>query len=286
MNSNLPTFLFPKRSKPFFGKLAKLDEWCYYFDMKWSSRRQLTYLTSVILFMALLVGAFYLVYKPAPTCFDQKQNQKEEGVDCGGPCARVCQSVAIPLKTYWARVFALGDGTYDVAALVENENQGLGIKRLAYTFKLFDSNSVEVAKHEGSTFVNPGEKFVIFESRIKSSQSYPAVKAFVELEEYPVWEKISPVPRIISIERVGFANEPYPVLRLKVKNDSFDNYRDIKINTVLSDTNQNAFAASGTFVEDLLAGESQEVFLTWPNSFVAEPSYTDSYWRINAFDLN
>lgn len=265
--------------------LVKLDERCYYFDMKWSSRRQLTYFMSIILFMALIVGSFYLLYKPAPTCFDQKQNQDEEGVDCGGPCARVCQSVAIPLKVYWTRVFPLGNGLYDVAALVENENQNLGVKSLAYTFKLFDSNSVEVAKREGKTFVNPGEKFVVFESNVESSLAYPATKAFVEIEEYPIWEKVAAVPRIISIERLSFSNLPYPVLRLKVKNDSFDNYKDIKVNTVLSDINQNAFAASATFVDSLLAGESEEVFMTWPSSFESEPSYTDNYWRINAFDL-
>jgi len=39
-----------------------------------------------ILFLILL--SFYNSnFKPAPTCSDGKQNQGEEGVDCGGPCA-------------------------------------------------------------------------------------------------------------------------------------------------------------------------------------------------------
>jgi hypothetical protein len=235
--------------------------------------------------MALVAGVFYFIYKPTPTCFDGLKNQGEEGIDCGGPCARVCHHTALPLKIYWTRTFKLADGQYDVAALVENENQSLGVKKITYTFRLFDVDNVELVKREGETFVNPGEKFIIFESNIKSDLAYSAVKAFLEIEEYPIWEKISSVPRIISIERISFLNEPYPILRLKVKNDSFDNYKEIKINTILSDINQNAFAASSTFVDSLLAGESQEIFMTWPDSFIIEPSYIDNYWRINAFDL-
>lgn len=253
--------------------------------MKWSSRRQLTYLLIIVLFLAVMTGVFYLVYKPAPTCFDSSQNQNEEGVDCGGPCALVCQESAVSLKTYWARVFNLKDNLYDVAALVENENQNLGVRKLKYEFKLFDANNVLLIKREGETFVNPGEKFVIFESNIESSLAYPAVKAFLEMEDAPAWEKVATVPKVISVERVSFTNESTPVLRLNVKNNSFDNYQDIKINTVLSDANQNAFASSATFVDELLAGEKKEVFLTWPEVFQTEPSFVDNYWRINAFEL-
>ena len=253
--------------------------------MKWSSRRQLTYLFVIVFFLAILVGLVYLIYKPEPSCFDGIKNQGEEDVDCGGPCALVCKKNALPLKTYWARVFGLKDNLYDAAALVENENPNLGVKNLQYEFQLFDSNNVLLVKRKGETFVNPGEKFVIFESNIESSQTYQATKAFIEIQESPAWEKTPTVPRVISIERIGFNNEPFPTLHLNVKNNSFDNYRQIKISSVLSDQNQNAFAASATFIDELLAGEKKEVFLTWPKSFEVEPSYVDNFWRINSFDL-
>ena len=56
----------------------------------------------VILAIILIVGlpAFLLLYK-APTCFDGKQNQGEGGIDCGGPCVKLCPSAFLPPEVIW-----------------------------------------------------------------------------------------------------------------------------------------------------------------------------------------
>lgn len=253
--------------------------------MPWRYRRQLIYLFSVIGFFLVVGLAVYFIYKPEPTCFDNKQNQDEEGVDCGGPCQLACVQSVIPLKTYWTRPLKTADGVFDVASLVENQNQDLGIRKLFYTIYFYDGDNVLITTREGETFVNPGEKFLLFESNIKTGVR-DIKKTFIEFSRDIQWEKATLVQPVVSVERKEFVNEEKPRLRLRVVNTSLDRLRDVKIMVVMSDNYGNAFAASSSFVDSLAVGESKDVFLTWPKQFLNSPSYIDSYWRLNGFSLS
>ena len=59
--------------------------------ISWSKKRQIIYLALVVGFFIFVttVFLFFLLYE-TPTCFDGKQNQEEIGIDCGGPCVRLC----------------------------------------------------------------------------------------------------------------------------------------------------------------------------------------------------
>lgn len=43
-----------------------------------------------IIFIGLPIGIYFSILKPAPTCWDEIQNGKELGVDCGGNCPQAC----------------------------------------------------------------------------------------------------------------------------------------------------------------------------------------------------
>ena len=110
------------------------------------------------------MGGLIYYFQPEPTCFDKRQNQDEESVDCGGSCAP-CSEKIHDLTILWSRVFSVREGSYDAAALVENQNQFLASKKLVYAFKLYDKDNILVAIRENFTFVNAGEKLIIFEPR-------------------------------------------------------------------------------------------------------------------------
>ena len=59
--------------------------------MSWSSKRKSTYITVTVslILITIAVVVFSYLYE-APTCIDGKQNQEEDGIDCGGPCLTVC----------------------------------------------------------------------------------------------------------------------------------------------------------------------------------------------------
>ncbi len=253
--------------------------------LSWARQRQLNYLTTVVAFLALVGLVIYFVYKPVPTCFDGRQNQDEEGVDCGGVCSLACSNQIQALKIDWVRPLKVEDGWYDLTAQVENLNQNLGNRYLPYIFSVYDTDNVLITKREGVTFANAGEKFVIFEGRV-ITKDRSVGKVFVEFPTSTPWEKAAPVAKDIFIERREFANEPKPVLHLSVGNSSLKTIRDISIITVLSDINNNAFAASETKLDAVEPNSRQETYFTWPEPFSGDPSYVESYWRVNSFNPN
>ncbi len=250
--------------------------------LTWARRRQFNYIVGLLCFFLIIGVVIYFVYKPQPTCFDGKWNGDETGVDCGGPCALACSSQVKNLKIYWARPVEVDAGRYDLVAQVENLNSDLGVRSLDYTFSLYDENNILLTKREGSTFVNPGEKFVIFESRVEVGERV-AKKAFLEFPNKIVWEKAEPINKDIYIERRDFINEPQPVLHLLLGNKRLELVRNVRVVSVLSDINGNVLASSATVVDEIGPSSAQDVYLTWPKPLATEPTFIDSYWRLSTF---
>ena len=253
--------------------------------VSWARKRQLYYLLGVLAFFAIIGLILFLIYRPRPTCFDGTKNQDETGVDCGGPCSIACAPDVIPLKVDWARPLKVNDGWYDVAALVENENANLGVRKASYTMYLYGKDHSLLAKESGETFVNPAEKFIVFASRLHTGSSLPE-QAFVEFDKKLIWEKVVAIPKVINIERKSFINTPKPQLQITVTNLTLDPISNLRVSTVLSDNNNNALAASATLVDKLKAEEIKEIFLTWPIPLLVEPAFFDLYWRLDSFSLS
>ena len=147
----------------------------------WSARKRVFYFLIVFFIVALVVVLFFVINRKAPSCFDNKQNQNETGVDCGGVCEAVCPNEVVNLTTIWVRPFRVSLGNYAAAALVQNSNL-FGVKQLRYRFKLYDSDNLLVNEREGVTYVNPDEQFVIFEPNISTGER-DATRAFIEFFE-------------------------------------------------------------------------------------------------------
>ncbi|MEK9179526.1 MAG: hypothetical protein AAB893_03605, partial [Patescibacteria group bacterium] len=158
----------------------------------WSVKRQATYLAIVLAFFGVIFVLVYLVFLRRPaSCTDGLQNQTELGVDCGGVCEKVCAVEVSPLIKEWARLFKIGEGKYDVAALIQNPNFNLGLKRLDYTFKIYDRDNLFITEKSGSVFVNARDKFVIFETNLDTGKRIP-INAIVEFKPDLLWSRVYP----------------------------------------------------------------------------------------------
>ena len=252
--------------------------------LTWARRRQLSYLFGLTAFFGLVGLTTFLIYRPAPTCFDGRQNQDETGLDCGGQCSTACVNEVSPLKVHWVRSLPISPGRYDLVALVENVNRDFGVRRQAYRFALYDKDNVLLTERFGETFVNPGEQFVIFESRLET-EDREIGRAFLEFVESGQWEKISPVARTIELERRDSVAQPKPLLHFSAANNGLAPVVNLEVVAVLSDINRNAFAASATVVDRLAPAQRRDLYFTWPDPFDSEPSYVDAYWRLNRFEV-
>lgn len=228
----------------------------------WGIRRQLAVFAIFAVVVLLIVGGIIYYFQPEPTCFDNRKNQDEEGIDCGGQCAP-CSEKIHNLTILWSRAFSVREGLYDAAALLDNQNQFLGSKKLVYAFKLYDKDNILIAVRENSTFVGAGEKFIIFESNFAIQNRIPA-RAVLELREVR-WESAEPEALPIDLlSKDILLEDALPRLDARIKNLSANTIKNLEASAIVLDSSGAVLGASRTKL-DLLEGlaESHLIF-TWP----------------------
>ena len=249
----------------------------------WSAKRRLLYLGAVLLFFAMAVSFFYVLFFRRPSsCSDNIKNQDEIDVDCGGVCKKVCALEISPLIKDWVRFFKIGDGKYDVAALVENPNFGLGLKGLDYVFKLYDIDNLFITEKSGHIFVNSRDKFVIFETGLDTGKRIP-IKAMIEFKDRMVWSRVDPKkdkPSIV-LQNQGLAEGQMPRLSTEVTNNSIFDLADMIVVAVVYDEDKNAIAVSRTFINYLKKGATEKISFTWPKPFVTSRPTVEIYPRVD-----
>ena len=232
--------------------------------ISWSLRRKMLYSGATMLVALLIVGFIWLRYFNAPpTCFDQKQNGSELGVDCGGVCALLCsQQVHDPI-VLWARAFPNGTQAYTAAAYIENNNSA-GAHAVHYAFQFFDDKNNLVLERDGVTDLPPVHIVPVIEPAI-----YPGnrtiTRALLSFSTLPVWQKVP-------------ANA-YPPMRLSTQTLSADSSRldatiqntsliqdatNVTVVAVLFDADNVARAASKSVVASIPHSSSVNVVFTWP----------------------
>ncbi len=237
--------------------------------LPWRTKRQIFYFGIFALIILALIAGLVWYFWPAPTCTDNRKNGGEEGIDCGGPCTP-CLGEIKDISEKWARFFKSREGFYDTAALIENSNLFAGISSAKYRFKLYDANNVLIAIREGSTFINPGENQVIFESNIFTGPRTPR-DAYLEFDAEKNWKYIKKEQPFLSVVKKDFINTPFPRLSVEVHNERFDDVKNVLVSAVLYDAEGNAQGVSATKIDMIPAESTQTAFLTWPVPFEKEP---------------
>lgn len=202
-----------------------------------------------------------------PTCFDNKQNQEEEGIDCGGQCEKECLRKPDELTILWSKSFKIRDDYYEAAALIENHNPSLGTNYVKYTLKLFDDNNMLVAVRDGNTFINPGERHLIIESNIKINNDVPK-RTFIEFDmNNSEWRNISQKPLKLIVKGKQFYSENPPKFSADIKNESLADAENVYVAVLLSDEQDNIKAVGSTKINIIRSGESANAFFTWPEGY-------------------
>lgn len=244
----------------------------------WTVKRQLTFF-AVFLFVAIIAVTIIFIKLTAPTCSDGKQNQDEQGIDCGGKC-QPCLGEIKNLIIVWSKVFRLKNGKFDVAALIDNPNISAGVPSLKYKFKLYDEKNILVAIKEGETLINPNEKRLVFETNIDVGQRVPS-KAFLELSENIDWKRIEKEKAALVVSKKDFFNDSIPRLTAVVENKSSFGVKDISSFVVLYDGDRNAVAVSSSKTDYIAGNSSGEIIFTWPEPFAEEPAESDVFVSTN-----
>ena len=244
-------------------------------SISWAAKKQLTYL---LLALAVIVGLIFAAWLKlsVPTCFDGKKNQKEQEVDCGGPCAKECLGEIKDLAILWSKPLKVSGSNYDAVALVENRNLFLSAKSVKYQFKFYDDRNILIASRQGEIFINPGQKFAIFENSIDVGARKPA-KVFFEFQKNINWEIYKGENLGLIVTKKEYQDSPRPSISATLENKTLASVKGIYAVAIIYADDGNAIAASATKIGEIKGGASADIFFTWPENFGEEYSRDEIY---------
>jgi hypothetical protein len=167
--------------------------------------KQLIYASAFLVVIALLVGGYYLNYvKPAPTCFDGIQNQGEQGIDCGGPCAVSCSLRSVKPLAVADRVLVLRPDAAHMSFLtqVSNPNHDYAARNFSYSFELLDARGAVIQSYPGESFIYAGEVKYILAANVPAPQTnYSSVD--IKLDSNPDWVPAGQFPGPPQLNTAG-----------------------------------------------------------------------------------
>lgn len=234
----------------------------------WAAKRRLTYflIVSGFFLLAVVVPFIVYIYEP-PTCFDGVQNQGELGVDCSGPCPRLCSASVLPPIVHWQRFFEIVPTVYSAVARIENPNLMAGASDASYSFKFFDDKGVQLEERTGTTHIPPRKTFAIFEHSINILGRVPT-KVLFEFTSEPEWNANFPPEPIIPVARRELTDtDTTPRVIVTISNPFVYPLPKLEVTALIFDIDGNAIAASQTFIDGIPKGASAQATFTWPRPF-------------------
>lgn len=176
--------------------------------MSWALERRALILTIIgLVALAILAVTLIATLYETPSCMDGKQNQDEEGIDCGGSCAYVCKdAVEQGIAVQFVRPLSLPNGRVDIVAYVENKNYETKAVDVRYTVEVYNAQRTLLASKDGTIDVPAAGTIVpIFIPFVYQGTDTPA-QAFITFDETTVlWERGLREEPVITIEDI----QPY-----------------------------------------------------------------------------
>lgn len=244
--------------------------------MSWSSKRKNKYIFSFIFLLIISVGIFFffVFYTPA-TCTDGKLNQKEEGVDCGGPCDLICSFRTIDPIIKWSRAVETTNGVFGVVAMVENPNTYAEAYDVPYVFKLYDEKGILINERSGEAFIPNNLIFPVFEGNLKVGNRIPT-RATFEFKQQPKWLEIKNISDSINISNIRYlVKNNSPRVSAIIENKLVKDIKKLELIVLLYDIDNNLINSSRTTLDVLKKDSSENVIFTWNKIFEKEVTKID-----------
>ncbi len=235
----------------------------------WATKRKIEYVSITLAVLILFVGvpAFFYFYTP-PTCSDGIQNQGEKGIDCGGPCKRLCQSDFLPAVVLWTDSEKIAPGLYNLAAYIENPNINAAAVNVPYQFSAYDSDGVLIIQVRGLVTIPPNRNTLAFLGAVDMGKRRPA-KGGVTFSflQPPTWHvSHDGLAKLAVLDKQYSEDTNGSSLQVSLKNTGLLPFTNVSVFSVLADADGNHLAFSKTFIDQIAAGDQVMAPFTWPFS--------------------
>jgi len=245
----------------------------------------------VIIFVYLVIfgsmgSLIYYSVKPDPTCKDGKKNQKEEMVDCGGPCAPCIKEIIAQDLKIEEKYFVYGNANrFDVMAEIYNPNDKYGAAKFKYEFKLLDQSGAILSREEGENFILPKERKNIINLNLYSPVNpYTVDFSISEIKWEELLEYEEPKLNIYSKDYSAEADKN-TVFGL-LKNESYYDFNSVEIDIVLRGKDGKPVALGKNEMRTIKSQEQRDFKIIWPYRFGAEVEGVEVRAEADVFDSN
>ncbi|MBD3245255.1 MAG: hypothetical protein GF335_04670 [Candidatus Moranbacteria bacterium] len=255
--------------------------------MNRKTKQILIIITYILITISFLTFIYWIFFKPS--CFDQKQNQGEEGVDCGGPCQREC--LKFPefkeLEILETEIIPIEQGKYDVVAKMSNPNSKFGFNNIIYEIKLYKDKQ-EVCSSQGETYILPDQQHYIVNPNIACPKEPNEVIINIQNKEPHEFKGIEKPKLEILNKDYNFPTQStvFFELNFQVANRSSYLFSKIDIMAVVKDRNGRIIASNRGDINHVKPGGVRDFRFFWPNQFEGNITSVEVEARSDVFNLD
>jgi hypothetical protein len=134
--------------------------------ISYRTQKQILIGLATILGLLILLFLGQTILKPKPTCVDQKQNQSEDAIDCGGPClpCELKDMKSLVIEKAYSLDYKLKG--IDLVAEIFNPNTKYGLTNVTGYFILTNKAGETLRKDLDEPFyILPGENKIVAKSK-------------------------------------------------------------------------------------------------------------------------
>jgi hypothetical protein len=259
---------------------------CYaYACMDWSTKRKLLYAFSVIFFViAVIVFSLREVIFPSPTCFDNKKNNFEINVDCGGGCDKKCTEEVTPLTPLFSQAISLSNGQYDIVALISNANIDNAAKSFSYTFYFYNKEGGLISTLTDTSIQPLDGKFPLYIPNVTLSEvPFKTLITLATSTHFKVKE--SPLTPTLRVRDIRFERDNNARVTASVFNTKRFELRDIEFIAFLYDEKENVYGVSKTLIPFIGKEDTKNATFVFDASVKKEPTRVVVYPLLDPFKV-
>jgi hypothetical protein len=221
-----------------------------------------------IILGGLATGIYFLFLKPAPSCFDNVQNEGELGIDCGGPCATSCipSTIQQVLPLGAVHVFTPVKGHAAVLVQLENANADFAAESFNYeiTIRGADGSST-VATVNGTSFAYADEtKYLVVPNESVSGTPSTADIAISNIQWLDA-AQMGLVPQFAFANITSVAGtDGYATVSGNITDRDASSFSNILVVAVFKNAAGAPIGASQTELDSISPGATQNFSVSYP----------------------